>query len=136
MTKSAVLPSLVNEEGNNIKPKHRGCSKEPSYLNEPSFQTYLTKEKLSCHASSTERALGPQSPLCCKPVLQVIEPLGPYSLILLGSVYIYTRSKQFSLKNKKDLGMACHIPLLKKAKKQGEMPLPSLGPIPLKKCRI
>jgi len=47
-----------------------------------------------------------------------------------------TRSKKFSPKNKKDLGMAYHIPLLKKAKKQGEMPLPSLGPIPLKKCRI
>ena len=30
--------------------------------------------------------------------------------------------------------MACHIPSLKKAKKQGEMPLPSLGPIPLNKC--
>jgi len=28
--------------------------------------------------------------------------------------------------------MACHIPPLKKVKKQGEMPLPSLGPIPLK----
>ena len=28
--------------------------------------------------------------------------------------------------------MACHIPPLKKAKKQGKMPLPSLGPIPLK----
>ena len=28
--------------------------------------------------------------------------------------------------------MACHTPLLKKVKKQGEMPLPSLGPIPLK----
>ena len=27
--------------------------------------------------------------------------------------------------------MACHIPPRKKAKKQGEMPLPSLGPIPL-----
>ena len=26
--------------------------------------------------------------------------------------------------------MACHIPPLKKARKQGEMPLPSLGPIP------
>jgi len=47
-----------------------------------------------------------------------------------------TRSKKISLKNKKDLGMACHIPPFKKAKKQGEMPLPSLGPIPLKKCRI
>jgi len=33
-------------------------------------------------------------------------------------------------KNKMDLGMACHTPPLKKAKKQGEMPLPSLGPIP------
>ena len=41
-----------------------------------------------------------------------------------------TRSKKISLKNKKDLGIACHIPPLKKAKKQGEMPLPSLGPIP------
>ena len=28
--------------------------------------------------------------------------------------------------------MACYIPPLKKAKKQGEIPLPSLGPIPLK----
>jgi len=49
---------------------------------------------------------------------------------------ICTRSKKFSPKNKKDLGMACHVPPLKKAKKQGEIPLPSLGPIPLKKCRI
>jgi len=39
------------------------------------------------------------------------------------------KQKIFS-ENKKDLGMACHIPPLKKAKKQGEMPLPSLGPIP------
>ena len=44
-----------------------------------------------------------------------------------------TRSKKFSPKNKNDLGMTCHIPPLKKATKQGEMPLPSLGPIPLKK---
>ena len=28
--------------------------------------------------------------------------------------------------------MACHTPPLKKVKKQGEMLLPSLGPIPLK----
>jgi len=28
--------------------------------------------------------------------------------------------------------MACHTPPLKKVRKQGEMPLPSLGPIPLK----
>jgi len=47
--------------------------------------------------------------------------------------YNTTRSKKFSPKNKKDLGMAYHTPPLKKAKKQGEMPLPSLGPIPLKK---
>ena len=39
----------------------------------------------------------------------------------------YTRSKKFSPKNEKDLGMACHILPLKKVKKQGEMPLPSLG---------
>ena len=45
-------------------------------------------------------------------------------------------AKNFLQKNKKDLGMACHIPPLKKARKQGEMPLPCLGPIPLKKCRI
>ena len=42
------------------------------------------------------------------------------------------KKQKFSPKNKKDLGMACHIPPLKKGKKQGEMPLPSLGPIPLK----
>ena len=30
--------------------------------------------------------------------------------------------------------MAYHTPSLKKVKQQGEMPLPSLGPIPLKKC--
>jgi len=45
-------------------------------------------------------------------------------------IYIY-KSKNFSPKNKKDLGMACHTPPLKKAKKQGEMPLPNLGPVHL-----
>jgi len=63
-------------------------------------------------------------------------------------------AKNFLRKTKSDLGMACHTPPLKKVKKQGEMPLPSLGPIPskvkkqgemplpslgpipLKKCRI
>jgi len=49
---------------------------------------------------------------------------------------MYTRSKKVYPKNKKDLGMAYHTPPLKKVKKQGEMPLPSFGPIPLKKCRI
>ena len=52
------------------------------------------------------------------------------SIVPFISRHIVTRSKKFSPKNKKDLGMACHIPPLKKAKKQGEMPLPSLGPIP------
>jgi len=46
------------------------------------------------------------------------------------------KKQKFPPKNKKDLGMACHIPPLKKAKKQGEMSLPSLGPIPFKKCRM
>ena len=34
-------------------------------------------------------------------------------------LHFFTRSKKFSPKNKKDSGMACHIPPLKKAKKQG-----------------
>jgi len=58
-----------------------------------------------------------------------------YSHISNPSI-VGTRSKKFSLKNKKDLGMAYQTPPLKKVKKQGEMPLPSLCPIPLKKCRI
>jgi len=40
------------------------------------------------------------------------------------------KKQKFSPKNKKDLGMAYHIPTLKKGKIQGEMPLPSLSPIP------
>jgi len=32
--------------------------------------------------------------------------------------------------------MACHIPPHKKVKKQGEMPLPSLSPIPLKMLNL
>ena len=48
----------------------------------------------------------------------------------------YYKKQKFYPKNKKDLGMACHIPPLKKAKKQVEMPLPSLSPIPLKKSRF
>ena len=46
-------------------------------------------------------------------------------------VHLYKKQK-ISLKNKKDLGMACHTPPLKKVKKQCEMLLPILGPIPLK----
>ena len=42
-----------------------------------------------------------------------------------------TRSKQFSPRNKKDLGIAYYTPPLKKVKEQGEMSLPKLGPIPL-----
>ena len=40
---------------------------------------------------------------------------------LMWLILSYTRSKKFSPKNKKDLGMACHIPPLKKAKKQGRL---------------
>ena len=39
-------------------------------------------------------------------------------------------SKRFSLKNKEDLGVTCYTPPFQKAKKQGEMPLPNLSPIP------
>ena len=39
---------------------------------------------------------------------------------------MYKKQKIF-FEKQKELGMACHIPPLKKAKKQGEMPLPSLG---------
>jgi len=46
---------------------------------------------------------------------------------LLNSTHISTRSK----KDFKD-GLSYSTP--QKVKKQGEMPLPSLGPIPLKKC--
>jgi len=41
-----------------------------------------------------------------------------------------TNKKQKFSPKTKDLGMVCHIPPLKEAKKQGEMPLLSLGPIP------
>jgi len=40
------------------------------------------------------------------------------------------KNKNFLQKKQKDLGMACHTPSLKNVKKQGEMPLPSLVPIP------
>ena len=66
----------------------------------------------------------------CPPVLRV-------TFMYMGSSLCTkdpytTRSKKFSPKNRKDLGMACHTLPLKKVKKQGEMPLPSLSPIPLK----
>jgi len=38
-------------------------------------------------------------------------------------------SKAFSPNNRKDLVIACHIPPLEKARKQGEMSLPSLSPV-------
>jgi len=44
---------------------------------------------------------------------------------------LYTRSKKFSPKKQKGFRVACHTTPLKKAKKQGETPLPSLCPIPL-----
>ena len=39
-------------------------------------------------------------------------------------------AKNFLQTTKKDFGVACHTPPLNKINKQGEMPLPSLGPIP------
>jgi len=48
----------------------------------------------------------------------------------MRSKNLTNKKQKISPKNKKDLGMACHIPSLKKVKKQGKMPLPSLGPIP------
>jgi len=61
-----------------------------------------------------------------------------YMPLIVATIYTYHvliqtnkhESKNLSLKNKKDLRMACHIPPLKKAQKQGEVPLPSLSPIP------
>jgi len=52
--------------------------------------------------------------------------------IHLMDAKLYKKQK-FSPKNKKDLRMAYRNPPLKKVKKQGEMPLLSLGPIPSKK---
>jgi len=46
------------------------------------------------------------------------------------------KKKNFSEKQKEFRDMVRHTPALKKVKKQGEIPLPSLSPIPLKKCRI
>jgi len=48
----------------------------------------------------------------------------------MRSKMLANKKQKFSPNNKKDLGITCHIPPLKKAKKQGEMPLPSFGPIP------
>ena len=45
----------------------------------------------------------------------------------LAQHYIQQEAKFKKKINKKDLGMACHTPPLKKAKKQWEIPLPSLG---------
>jgi len=43
------------------------------------------------------------------------------------------KQKKFSEKKKKGFMDGLHTPPLKKVKKTREMPLPSLGPIPLKK---
>jgi len=60
-----------------------------------------------------------------------------FNLPWLRIIQISTRSKNIFPKNKKDLGVACHTPRLKKVKKEKEMPLPScsLSPIPLKKMQ-
>ena len=65
--------------------------------------------------------------------INVLWPCGSNTLHYVRLTTLkFTGSKTFSPKNKKNLGMACHTPPLKKVKKQGKMPLPSLGPIPLK----
>jgi len=50
-------------------------------------------------------------------------------ITLLSPFYNTNKKHKISPKDKTDLGMPCHTPPLKKAKKQGEMPLPSLGAI-------
>ena len=48
------------------------------------------------------------------------------------TVILLKQEEKNFLQKKKDLGMVCHTLPLKKVKKQGEMPLPSLGPITLR----
>ena len=63
--------------------------------------------------------------------------------VVVLQIYILRRSK-YTLEAKKflgkkisqDLAMACHSLPLEKPKKQGEMPLTSLSPIPFINCRI
>ena len=60
-----------------------------------------------------------------------------YRYLVVGITQHYSIPIPMSVlspKNRNYLGMACHTPPLKKAKEQGEMPLPSLGLIPLKRC--
>jgi len=52
--------------------------------------------------------------------------------LLVCCIYSYYKKQKNLSEKQKNLGMACHTPPLKKVKKQGKMPLPSLGPIPLK----
>jgi len=53
-----------------------------------------------------------------------------YSSVGRYHIFNFDKKQKIFSEKQNDLGMACHIPPLKKAKKQGEMPLPSLGPIP------
>ena len=73
----------------------------------------------------------------CMYVVRIIRNVHEQVMEAENSIAVtITSSKKYSLKNEKELGMASHTPPLKRVKKQGEMPLPSLGPLPLKKCRI
>jgi len=74
------------------------------------------------HSAIFGGAIAPLAPLFRRPWLA--------THFMRSKMLTNKKQKNFSPKNKKALGMACHIPPLKKAKKQGEMPLPSLGPIP------
>ena len=49
----------------------------------------------------------------------------------MRSKKLKNKKQKFYLKNKKDLGMAYYTLPLKKVKKQGEIPLPSLSPRPI-----
>ena len=91
----------------------RGCSAPPKLFRKPppnrKFQQPIKLEAAKLlHVKSGELLMTHDSSLMTQRCIQ---------------------EAKFSLKNKKDFGM---IPPLKKAKKQGEKPLPSLGPIPLK----
>jgi len=96
--------------------------------------------KLAYHYQTDSRphihAYRPQL-LCSKVFLKARFTLHSSISVISSWLYIssalkssQTRSKKFSPINRKDLGMAYHTLPLKKVKKQGEMPLPSLCPIP------
>jgi len=50
--------------------------------------------------------------------------------IKLATHFMHSKKLANKKQKKMDLGMACHTPPIKEVKEQGEIPLPSLGPIP------